>query len=42
MMKELLIAAAILAATGSCRNANSAEVKKAMQELGQTAAFRRP
>jgi Protein of unknown function (DUF1573). len=36
MMKELLIVAAVLAATGSCRNANSAEVKKAMQELGQT------
>ena len=36
MMKELLIAAAVLAATGGCRNANSAEVKKAMQDLGQT------
>ena len=36
MMKELLIVAAVLAATGGCRNANSAEVKKAMQELGQT------
>ena len=36
MMKELLIAAAVLAALGGCRNANSAEVKKAMQELGQT------
>ena len=35
-MKELLIVAAVLAATGGCRNANSAEVKKAMQELGQT------
>ena len=36
MMKELLIAAAVLAGTGGCRNANSAEVKKAMQDLGQT------
>ena len=36
MMKELLIVAAVLAATGGCRNANSAEVKKAMQDLGQT------
>ena len=36
MMKELLIAAAVLSVLGGCRNANSAEVKKAMQELGQT------
>ena len=36
MMKHVLYCAAILLATFGCRNARSAEVKKAMQELGQT------
>ena len=36
MMKHVLYCAAILLATVGCRNARSAEVKKAMQELGQT------
>ena len=36
MMKELLIGTAVLAAFAGCRNASSAEVKKAMQELSQT------
>ena len=36
MMKHVLYCAAILAAVCGCRNARSAEVKKAMQELGQT------
>ena len=36
MMKHVLYCAAILAAVCGCRNARSAEVNKAMQELGQT------
>lgn len=37
MMKQLLIGSIILLLSAcGCRNANSAEVKKAMQELGQT------
>ena len=36
MMKEIMIAAAVLSVLGGCRNANSAEVKNAMQELSQT------
>jgi hypothetical protein len=35
MMKHVLYCAAILAAVCGCRNARSAELKKAMQELGQ-------
>ena len=35
MMKNVLYCAALLAAVCGCRNASSAEVKKAMQELGQ-------
>ena len=35
MMKHVLYCAAILLAACGCRNAKSAEVKKAMQELGQ-------
>ena len=36
MTKQLLIGAAVLAILAGCRNASSAEVKKAMQDLGQT------
>ena len=36
MMKNVLFCAAILLTACGCRNASSAEVKKAMQELGQT------
>ena len=36
MMKHVLYCAAILLAACGCRNARSAEVNKAMQELGQT------
>ena len=36
MMKHVLYCAAILVAVCGCRNARSAEMKKAMQELGQT------
>ena len=36
MMKHVLYCAAILFAVCGCRNARSAEMKKAMQELGQT------
>ena len=36
MMKNVLYCAAILLSVCGCRNANSAELKKAMQELGQT------
>ena len=36
MMKHVLYCAAILLAVCGCRNARSAEMKKAMQELGQT------
>ena len=36
MMKHVLYCAAILFAVCGCRNAKSAEMKKAMQELGQT------
>ena len=36
MMKNVLYCAAILLSLGGCRNASSAELKKAMQELGQT------
>ena len=36
MMKHVLYCAAILLAACSCRNARSAEVNKALQELGQT------
>ena len=36
MMKRVLYCAAILVLACGCRNARSAEVKKAMQELGQT------
>lgn len=36
MMKNVFYCAAILLAACGCRNANSAEMKKAMQELGQT------
>ena len=36
MMKNVVYCAAILLAVCGCRNASSAEVKKAMQELGQT------
>ena len=36
MMKHVLYCAAILLVACGCRNARSAEVKKAMQELGQT------
>ena len=36
MMKHVLYCAAILLAVCGCRNAKSAEVKKALQELGQT------
>ena len=35
MMKNVFYCAAILLATCGCRNASSAELKKAMQELGQ-------
>ena len=35
MMKHVLYCAALLVAVCGCRNASSAEVKKAMQELGQ-------
>ena len=36
MMKNVVYCAAVLLAVCGCRNASSAEVKKAMQELGQT------
>ena len=36
MMKKAVLGAAILAAILGCRNANSAEVKKALQNLSQT------
>ena len=36
MMKHVLYCAALLLAVCGCRNASSAEVKKAMQELGQS------
>ena len=36
MMKRILTGAALLAVLCGCRNANSAEVKKAMQALGET------
>ena len=36
MMKQLLFGALLVLSACGCRNANSAEVKKAMQELGQT------
>ena len=36
MMKHVLYCAAILLAACSCRNARSAEMNKALQELGQT------
>lgn len=36
MMKHVLYCAAILSVICGCRNASSAEVKKAMQEVGQT------
>ena len=36
MMKHVLYCAAILVAVCGCRNARSAELKKAMQELGQS------
>ena len=36
MMKKVLYCAAILVVACGCRNASSAEVKKAMQELGQS------
>ena len=36
MMKHVIYCAAILLAACGCRNARSAEVNKAMQELGQT------
>ena len=36
MMKNVLYCTAILLISCGCRNASSAEVKKAMQELGQT------
>ena len=36
MMKKAVLGAAILAAVLGCRNASSAEVKKALQNLSQT------